>query len=339
MKILGIMTGSRAEWGLLKPLAHKLIGRYFVPAIVTGQHTSYQFGGTSSSVLEDMTIGTIVPCVIDSDEPEAMGQSLGLCIMNMSSTLAKMRLHGLIILGDRYEAVGTALAAHILRIPIIHIEGGEDTTGSLDNGYRDCISSLASVHLVAHEEAARRLERMGCTNVYITGSLGAVIPVLKKPSKIYKYVVSLHSSFDEACDILEVIMNIIGKGNNILFVGSNCDAGGRAINSWVNARTDWTVKFNLPREEYLAYVKYAECLIGNSSSGIIEAPSLQTPTINIGTRQNGRLSASSIFSCKSIKEIKQALKSIKKIDWTKVSNFYTKPDTLIQMMKIIKKHF
>ena len=310
-KKICIITGSRADSGLLAPVIRELKDQCDLTLLVTGSHLSNEYGNTWTEL--DQEVNQIhIPILQDYDQPVATNTSMALGIHNFSNTLANLQPDKMVVLGDRYEVFAAAIAAYNLRIPIVHIQGGDVTTGSLDDGYRDCISRLSSTHLAGSHSACGRLEVL-YDNVYNVGSLACVLPEVEANST-YDYVVVVHPS-DE--DVLNMVVKALeDKIGRVLMIGSNADAGGRDINDQMRLIAElvpnWYFVESLPREEYLSYLKGAKALVGNSSSGIFEAPMLGTKTINIGTRQNGRTLPDDEFSTP-----------------------YYKPDTVNQIVKHI----
>ena len=319
---LCIVAGSRSDYGLLEPLsdwleAHNCGGgdtntliQLFAASTGKGW-PSRRFQGASLRVVE---------CFTDSDSPEGVCASMGLVYMKLPQVLKEGAYEKVIVLGDRYEILSAACCAYTLGIPISHIEGSDRTLGSLDNGYRAAIRSLATEHYDVEEY----------------GSLGCVFSDYTEGTRsIASVIIGYHSWLgdweNELLVILRAVKELNAKGYTHIALQPNKDAGGRKINE-ILRENHVLVLDNLPRSEYIDILKGADFIIGNSSSGIIEAPSLGVPTVNVGDRQKGRLRAASVIDCNS-DEIKEAIEKTKTIDWETVVNPYYKPDTVERIGK------
>jgi len=320
------VTGSRAEYGLLEPLFRE-IRKYQLmlypdlkfTIVVTGSHLSRQFGLTLDYIHPVFRRDVILsPTLLDFDGPIGTAKSMGIGLLSFPELYANLKPSCVVMLGDRFEIVPAALAAYVLQIPIAHIEGDDITKGSLDDGYRKCIDVLASLKFPVSEY----------------GSLACVFDTPCVPNRIYDYVCVFHPCIGNWKEHFRTILDAL-KGKNVLYIGSNADAGGAYINQTLK---DYGCKYakSLPRYQYIAYLKTAKAIIGNSSSGIIEAPSLRTATINIGRRQEKRMRASSIIDIEepTVKNIEEALKKAEQQQWP-VDNPYARPDTVQRIAKVI----
>lgn len=344
MKYL-IATGSRADWGLLEPLACELasIGRPItwatcagdtVQVLVTGSHLSRQFGYTRDGINERW-FPIEAPCLVDMDNTDGVTKSMGFGMIHYTEAIRSANPDCVIILGDRYEMVGVALAAYNAGVKIVHFQGGDVTVGSLDNGYRDVISSLAGLHLVASNSSLNRLNKWR-PNVYNVGSLACVSPFGYKAEDLCDYIIALHGEdYDE-------VLKAIPRNSRCFFIGTNADAGGRLRQK----ELEFFGRFarhvfinNMPRKEYWGILAGAKALIGNSSSGIFEAPIAGTYTINIGDRQNGREKGPSIIDCPCEAEaIADAIKAVEGCPQKpNVPNYtpYFKKDTIQRSVQLI----
>jgi UDP-hydrolysing UDP-N-acetyl-D-glucosamine 2-epimerase len=229
-------------------------------------------------------------------------------------------------LGDRFETFAAAIVAHNLDIPIYHLQGGDTTPYSLDEGYRNCITQLATVHLAATQKSAERINKPYTFNV---GSLCCVIPILPEIEKKYDIAAIFHpyqgNYQNEFLAMLEFL-----KDKNVIYFTTGADAGGK----WINERLP--NKNSLDRNNFLAILQHCDYIIGNSSSGITEAPTLNIPTINIGKRQFGRERAESVIDCEgTVEAIKEAVTKIKDLTDDKFINPYYKEDTINRIVEII----
>lgn len=328
---IAVLTGSRADYGLLEPVLFKLNEECDLHLLVTGSHLSKEYGETWRQIPDDFQ-QIHIPILQDYESQTSINTSIGMGIDRFSLTLCQIKPDKLVILGDRYEALAAAIAAYNLRIPIVHIQGGDRTTGSLDDGYRDCISRLSSLHLVADEQAYCNVDSVSEGPIHIVGSLACVLPDVE-PNTAYDYILLIHPPLHhELSKIVAGLDSIADK--NVLMIGSNADEGGRTINEYLKVIAqcvpNWVYAESVPREEYISYLKGAKALIGNSSSGIFEAPVCQTKTINIGDRQDGRSAGPSIYNV-SADGIPWALSCMDR----EYNCPYYKPDTVEQIVKHI----
>ena len=329
-------TGTRAEYGLLKPLIEQFMSDPNVDTglIVTGMHLCKEYGNTIEVIQADnMPIWDTIDILLSSNTQCSIVKSMGLALLGFSESLNKIKPDILILLGDRFEAFCAAAAAVVLNIPIAHIHGGELTEGAIDDAFRHAITKMSYLHFASTEEYRKRIIQMGeePDRVFNVGSLGVEnikkLKLLDKNELEKELGVDLSKPYcvctfhpetlepDKTIDHLYELIGALDKVNNqtIIFTGSNADSKGGKINqiikSFVDERRSRTYFFlNLGQLKYLSLLKYAQFVVGNSSSGIIEAPALGIPTINIGSRQNGRVKPQSVFDSKPQKD--EILKTI-----------------------------
>lgn len=324
-----VITGSRAEYGLLSNLTKLLKESNFfkLQLVVTGTHLSLDHGYTYKEILRDgLKIDEKIDLKISTNSPIDVAQQMSVAINGFSQVFEKLKPNIVLVLGDRYEIVCSTLVATIFNIPIAHIHGGEVTKGSVDNAFRHSITKMANFHFVASKQSKLRVLQLGekNKNIYNVGSLGIEnIRKLKlltkqKLKKILKinfdmpiFLITFHPETlsniqikNQITPLLEALEEI--RNARFIFTSSNSDVGGNIINEKI---IDFVVKNknaqyfkNLGHLNYLSLMKWSTAVIGNSSSGIIEAPSLRVPTINIGERQFGREKCSSILNCKNEKK-------------------------------------
>lgn len=325
-----VITGSRAEYGLLKLLLFRLRDNSDVDLklVVTGTHLSKDFGNTQKEIQDDGFKSYIkIPIIIDNDSKEGMALSVGNAITEFAKLFTYYKPDIIIVLGDRFEIFAASIAAHLISIPVAHISGGDITEGAVDDAIRHCLTKLSYLHFTGCEESAKRVIQMGeePNRVFNVGELGVENCIkMKLMSKMQlendlnfngineNYaVVTFHPVTMENNTVVEQIYELIKamdafKNISYIITMANADAGGRRINNiWIEEgrkRKKWLVVPSLGVLRYLSAIKYARLVIGNSSSGIIEAPSMGTPTINIGDRQKGRMMANSVICCRPIKE-------------------------------------
>lgn len=324
MKTIAILTATRAEYGLLKPIiiALKETGAYNIKVLVTGAHLSPEFGLTYKEILDDnIQIDKKIDILLSSDTPSAISKSMGLAIMGFADYFTDNRPDALMVLGDRYETLAVCLSAMNERIPIIHLYGGDTTEGAVDEAIRHAITKLSYLHLVSNEESRNRVIQLGESpdRVFNVGAI-SVENALKMPlmakeelssslkmnlEKEYA-VVTFHPVTLENSNAKEQCMELLKAISmhdelNYIITKANADTDGRIINKLFEEYTkshDNAMLFDsLGVKRYLSALKYASMVIGNSSSGLSEAPSFHIPTVNIGDRQRGRLKSSSVIDC------------------------------------------
>ncbi|MCX0414572.1 UDP-N-acetylglucosamine 2-epimerase [Clostridium perfringens] len=335
MKI-GVVTATRAEYGLLKPLISKINDDKDceLVLIVTGTHLLKEYGYTIKYIEEDgFPIAEKVYLNIDTSSATGISKTMGRYFEAFSNLFQKFELDFLVVLGDRYELIPICYCAANAKIPIAHISGGEITEGAIDDTIRHCLTKLSFLHFPACDVYRNRIIQLGenpnrvfnfgdpgvenirTTSLLSEKSIRNKIGIIKE---VPYFVVIFHPvTLDEMLpeEQVKILLKAIDKFPSINFVilKSNADIGGQAINkileSYVYSHKNCSIVSSLRIEEYLSLQKYSLGLIGNSSSGIVETPCFGIPTINIGDRQKGRLFADSIIDCNISKyEIEEAIK-------------------------------
>ena len=313
-----VVSGSRSDWGLLAPLVDELRNHFLVRVIAIGSHLSEQFGHTIDLIPFDYSFYTLLDC----DEPVGVSKSMALTILSLADKWGNRydRPDCVLVLGDRFEIFAASLAAYNEGVKIAHIEGDDVTLGSLDEGYRKSIRSMASIHFDVEEY----------------GSLGCVFPEIPETSGIIDAVVIFHSHKGEWQTEFKNLMAVMRGYSNVVYFSANADSGGRWINE--QYKNMGIQLFSVDRPTYLGMLKKAGFIIGNSSSGFIESPSLGVPSINTGHRQDGRKRASSVIDCEgTVEGIKEAIEKTKQIDWGKVVNPYFRTGTVERIVRTLKK--
>lgn len=320
-----VVTGSRAEYGLLQPLISALRSdeRFEMQLVVTGMHLSPEFGYTVSVIEDDgYEIAERVESLISGDTPSAIAKSIGLGVIGFADTFQRLRPDWLLVLGDRFEIFAAAQAALVANIPIAHIAGGDTTEGAFDEAIRHGITKMAHLHLVTNEMSSRRVQQLGedPTTIHVVGSLG--IDVIRKMKLMDRKALEkdLGITFKNRNLLIthhpvtldpigstkefEALLNALhslGPKVGLFFTRPNGDTGGRSfgriLEEWVAIEPNAEVFTSLGQLRYLSLMNEVDVVVGNSSSGLYEAPSLHTPTVNIGNRQRGRLSAASVIHC------------------------------------------
>lgn len=325
MKKVCIITGTRAEYGLLKPLIKRINkdNELQLQLIVTGMHLSPEFGLTYKEIEEDgFVIDAKVEMLLSSDTSIGISKSMGLAMIGFADAYERLNPDMIIILGDRYEIFAAASVAMISRIPLAHIHGGETTEGAFDEAFRHSITKMSYLHFTSTEEYRKRVIQLGedPDRVFNVGAIGIenikTLALLDKKeleqSINFKFglktaIVTFHPVTLEnktSKEQFKELLSVLDKFNDlkVIFTKSNSDTDGRIINSmideYVKYNKDKAIAFtSMGQLRYLSAMKYVDFVIGNSSSGIIEAPSFNIPTINIGDRQKGRIQGETIINC------------------------------------------
>lgn len=323
-----VVTGTRAEFGLLSLLLHKIkqSNHFELQIIATGMHLSPEFGSTYIEIeKEGFKIDRKVEILLSSDTASSISKSIGLGCIGFAEAFESLAPDLLVVLGDRYEILSAALSALIFRIPVCHIHGGELTEGAFDDAIRHSITKIAAIHFVAAEEYRKRVIQLGENpeHVYQVGGLGVDailnLPLLSledleeelnfkfgKKNLLITYHPETMASEDPSSQFLK-LLDVLEKldDTNFIFTYPNSDTGGRKI---INLIEDFVSKHknaksfvSLGQTKYFSCIKYVDAVVGNSSSGLLEIPSFKKGTINIGDRQKGRLRAKSVIdvSCDS----------------------------------------
>ena len=322
-KNICFFTGTRADYGLLKPIMVEINDRneLNLQIMVSGSHLSKNFGMTFKEIENDgFNIDSKIKLNLKNDRKIDIANNLGNGIKLYSKELNRLKPDILVILGDRYEALGVAQVAMILNIPIAHIHGGESSEGSIDESIRHAITKMSHLHFTCAENYKQRVIQMGENpkNVYNYGAPGLdninSLPMFSRSELENKLNISFKNkvillSYHPATlgnkNPIEVLKNIFKafdeiEDKTVLVSKSNADSMGLTINRYLEKckkENKLILRDSFGQNLYLSLIKIADILVGNSSSGIIEAPSLGTPTLNIGSRQNGRLKANSIINC------------------------------------------
>lgn len=336
MKRICIITGTRAEYGLLKPVIERInkdkeLELYL---IATGAHLSPEFGLTYKEIEDDgYIINKKIEMLLSADTPNSIVKSMGVEMIGLADALEDACPDMVVILGDRYEMLAAASAAMIHRIPIAHIHGGEATEGLIDEAVRHAITKMSYLHFASTAAYRKRIIQLGESpeRVFSVGSLGVenikTVKLLEKEvlEKSFGFklgintiMVTYHpvtlekeSSAEQFDNLLRVLESRTDW--NIIFTKTNSDTDGRIINQMIDRfvakNKGRSIAYtSLGQVRYLSVLKYCSMVVGNSSSGIIEVPSFHIPTVDIGDRQKGRVASGSIIHCgTSVESIDNAL--------------------------------
>jgi len=337
MKKIAVFTSTRADYGLLKPVIIKLNKYFDVDLIVSGGHFLESKGYSYNETIEDNLVKeesiVRVEFFLDGCSSQALSKSIGVAQISFAQVLEERKYKGIVILGDRYELFGISLPAMLYGIPLFHISGGEITEGVIDENVRHAHTKLSQVHLVANSIFANNVSSMGEEDwrICIVGECGLddIYNFSRVNNEEIKskfnidldkdiFLITLHpSTFEYKFSIEEQIISLLRalkeyKDYQKIFTAPGVEKDSAIITEKIK---DFAAKNNnsifiesLGRRNYLNVLKRSKIVIGNSSSGIVEAPSLGIPTINIGNRQKNRLSAKSVINCScNEKEIEKAL--------------------------------
>ncbi len=332
-----VVSGSRAEYDLLKPLLERIYNDsdFNLSFVLTGSHLDERFGNTGREIDKGLIpVAERIPLLPVNDDKHGMADSIASAVSGFADFFGKHSFDLLLILGDRFEIFGTAIAAAVMGVPIAHLYGGDTTEGAADEFMRHSITKMSWLHFTSGERYRERVIQLGESpdRVFNVGSLGVenalnlpLMPLEKLEKELgfklvgEKYaVVTYHpvtlenETAESRMEELIAAMDAL-SGYRFIVTGSNADAGGVLINEiWkreAGKRTNWYFTSSLGAVRYLSALKKAVCMLGNSSSGISEAPSLKVPTVNIGDRQKGRIMAESVISCEPLRdEIVNAVK-------------------------------
>ncbi len=330
MKKVCVVTGARAEYGLLRWVIEGIQDsqKLDLQIIATGMHLSPEFGLTYREIEEDgFQIDRKVEMVLSADTPSAITKSIGLGLIGFGDVFSELQPDIVVLLGDRYELLAAATAAMVSQIAIAHIHGGETTEGAVDEAIRHSITKMAWWHFVAAAEYEQRVAQLGelPQRIFNVGALGVDgikrTTLLSKAEVIAKtgiqfgernLLITFHPVTLEAKGSREQVSALLDALDsrsdvNLIFTMPNSDTDGRVIkdliNNFVSKNYERAIVFtSMGRLNYLSTLKYVDGVIGNSSSGLIEAPSFRIGTVNIGIRQEGRLKAGSVIDCEPTKD-------------------------------------
>jgi UDP-N-acetylglucosamine 2-epimerase (non-hydrolysing)/GDP/UDP-N,N'-diacetylbacillosamine 2-epimerase (hydrolysing) len=320
-----VVTGSRAEYGLLYWLMKGIQDEpsLELQVVVTGMHLSPEFGLTYRTIEDDgFAISAHVETLLSSDTPVGVAKSIGLGVIGCAEALERLKPDILLLFGDRFEILAAAQAALVSRIPIAHVAGGDCTEGAFDDAIRNAVTKMAHLHFVTNEFSAMRVRQMGEApeHVHNVGSPGLdairLVKLMKREELEHELdfrfrrrnlLVTFHPAtldeqdagiqFQELLAALRRMNTEVG----IIFTKPNADTGGRALSRMIDEfavrHTHSKAFTSLGQVRYLSVLSHVDAVVGNSSSGLYEAPSFKKPTVNIGDRQKGRLQAESVLNC------------------------------------------
>lgn len=360
-----VVTGGRAEYGLLRWVMQDIAADadLELQLIVTGSHLEPRFGETVTGIEADgFAIDARVPIALGDDSPEGVARSMGLALSGVAEAMVRLKPDLLLVLGDRFEILAAVEAAMLCGLPVAHIAGGDVTEGAFDDGMRHAITKLAHVHLTTNDEAAARVRQMGedPSRVHGVGSPGldwlkrepimdraALEAALGAALGERNLLVTFHpvtlaedgglSQFEALLAALDALPRETIKW----FTCPNADPGHvtllEAMARWADDREDVRVYDSLGSARYLGLMARVDAVVGNSSSGLYEAPSFRVPTIDIGDRQGRRLAAASVIRCAPTKAaILEALARAETLDCSGVVNPYGDGHASEKIVRVLK---
>jgi GDP/UDP-N,N'-diacetylbacillosamine 2-epimerase (hydrolysing) len=375
------VTGSRAEYGLLSPLLKLLTecDAFSLAIVATGMHMSPEFGLTYRDIEDDgFTVTRKVEMLLSADSPGAIAKSMGLAMITFGDVWQDLQPDLIVVLGDRFEIFAAVSAALPFNIPVAHLHGGELTEGAIDDTFRHCISKMAHLHFTSTAEFRTRVIQLGeqPERVFCVGAIGLdAIRQIKPQTRgefeksigfelgKHNLLITFHPVTREADSAAQQFAELLTaldelQDTHLIFTGSNADTYGRRIIEmmveYVAHNGHKAVFFtSLGRTRYLSALRHVDGVVGNSSSGVIEAPGCGAGTVNIGERQTGRVMAQSVIQCAPRKQsIRRALDLLLSDDFKKTAEFAKNPygdghtaDRILEILKacdlqsLVKKHF
>lgn len=373
-----VVTGSRAEYGLLYWVLHDLRAATDIELqlVATGMHLAHEFGHTVDEIERDgFSIARRVDMLVSSDTPSGTAKSIGLGVIGMSDVIEQLRPDIVMVLGDRFEILAAVQACLVHGVPVAHIAGGDTTEGAYDESIRHAITKMAHLHFVTNELSAMRVRQLGEDpgSIHVVGNPGldhlkrralldepALEAALGAPLGARNVLVTFHpvtlEPTEGARQQEELLAALESLPSDVVlwFTRPNADAGGRELSrrldTWANGRARVHVFDSLGQLRYLSLMSKVDLVLGNSSSGLYEAPSFRVPTVDVGDRQRGRLRAASVLHCEPERgEIELAIERAFALDCSDVVNPYgdgeaahrivgALRDVLVRRIEL-KKHF
>ena len=360
-----VVTSSRADYSLLAPPMRLIRDdpTLDLQVIVTGMHLTTEFGFTYRRIEQDgFPVTARVESMQRGDDVASVTKAIGYGVIGFADVLQRLRPDILMVHGGRYEIFAATQAGLIARVPVAHLCGGDTVDGALDEGIRHAITKMAHIHFVTNETAARRLRQLGENpqHIYIVGSPGLdqirrfkqmprdeTFTSLGISPRARNLLISFHpeslareGSLHQLEELLAALSEL-GPDHALIFTGPNSDTEGRAfarqIESFVGEHENAILRISLGQGLYLSALAYCDAVVGNSSSGLCEAPSFKTPTVNIGDRQNGRLKADSVVDCPPERAaIVQAIIRAMALDCSNVTNPYGDGKSAPRIIEVLK---
>lgn len=368
MRKICVVTGSRAEYGLLSGLMHAIKNdpELELQIIATNMHLSPEFGLTYRNIEQDgFTINKKVVMLLSSDTANATAKSVGLGFIGFADAYEDLQPDMVMVLGDRYEIISAVSTALFYKIPVAHLHGGEITEGAYDDCIRHSITKMSHLHFTSTEEYRQRVIQLGedPNRVFNVGAPGIEnikkVPLMRKDELeatldgftlgdkallvTYHPVTLEHSTAEEQIKNLLAALDEYPE-YKVIFTLPNSDTDGRVIirliDEYVAKYADRAVAYpSLGLRRYLSALQFVKAAVGNSSSGIIEVPSFGIPTLNIGDRQKGRLAADSVVNCGTSKEdILAGLEKVLHAEQKEITNPYEGKNTAADILQVLKNY-
>ena len=337
-KKICVISGTRADFGLLRGVIEEVLAcpTLELQLIATGAHLVADHGYTFREIEEaGIKIDCKVDMHLDDDSPRTINRGMGDAFHGFADAFDKLQPNMIMVLGDRYEILPPVMAANIANIPVAHIHGGEVTEGAVDDAFRHAVTKLSHLHFVAAPEYRERVIQLGedPTRVILAGGLG--VDAIKRIPLLGKHEVEASLGFEfaeksllitfhpvtlepeESIKQMTALLDVLSELHDVqlIFTAPNADVGGRAISDVINAfvaeNDKAHLRISLGQLVYLSCMQFVDGVVGNSSSGLLEAPTLGVGTVDIGNRQKGRLAASSVINCAPTKEnIRAAIEAL-----------------------------
>lgn len=364
-----VVTGSRAEYGLLRWIMQGIKSEpsLTLQLIVTGMHLSPEFGLTYKEIEQDgFCIDRKIEMLTSSDTSTGIAKSMGLGLIGFADAVTELNPDLLLLLGDRFEIFAAASTALVSRIPVAHIHGGEITEGAFDDALRHSVTKMAHLHFVANETYRLRVVQLGeqPNRVFTVGGLGvdgiSRVPLLSKSElearldfrfgarnlliTFHPVTLGLETAPNQMKELLAALADL--TDTHLIFTLPNADPSGREliamVEDFVRQKPNAKAFTSLGQTNYLSCVTQVDGVIGNSSSGLLEVPTLKKPTINIGDRQAGRLQAESVVNCDPTREdIGLAIRRIYSAEFTEslrnVNNPYGDSGASTKVIDVLKR--
>ena len=370
MRKICIYTSTRADYGLLRSVMQEsqTAESLKLQILASGMHLSPEFGMTIQEIQADgFEPDEAIEILLSGDTPTAICKSMGLAMIGYGEALQRLKPDMVVVLGDRFETFCMAAAAQVCRVPLSHIYGGESTEGAIDEAFRHSITKMSHLHFASCEPYRQRIIQLGedPDRVFNVGALG--VENIRRISLMERrelaesirfslerpyFLVTFHPvtlekggserQFQALLDALDAIPE-----HNVIFTKANADTDGRVINRLIDEYAERRPErclavASLGALRYLSAMKYATAVIGNSSSGIVEAPSFQVPTVNIGDRQKGRIQAASILNCSPDADairraVDNVLSPVFQKSLSNISNPYDREGTCSRIVELLKK--
>jgi UDP-N-acetylglucosamine 2-epimerase (non-hydrolysing)/GDP/UDP-N,N'-diacetylbacillosamine 2-epimerase (hydrolysing) len=367
MVTVGVVTGGRADYSVLLPVLRLLDQDPAISLrlIVTGSHLSPEFGlGIRNIEADKIPIAARVEMLLSSDTAVGVTKSVGLAIISFADILAEFNLDALVLMGDRFELLAAAQAALICQVPIVHIAGGDVTSGAYDDAIRHSITKMSHLHLVTNADSRRRVIQLGEDPARVITVGSPALDLIRQTPRLGRsalaerlgfalrpqnFLVTFHPVTLESTPSSAQLGEMLGALEEfpqvgILITSPNQDNESRELHSmivdWTNARPNAAVFTALGHELYPSVMAMADAIVGNSSSGLYEAPFLRRPTVNIGNRQQGRPLASSVICCGTTRaEIAHAIRQALVMDCSKVASLFGDGQSAHRIVEAIKAHW